>query len=227
MAKYKTILFDIDDTLFDFGKDQEIAFKEAMSIIGQQCTEKKYEDYNQINLGMWEKLNEGKIALEELFVKRFEIFFEKYAIKQDAKEFDKILTYAFQKTGTPIEGTKKVLEQLAGKYELAITSNGPKNQQYHRLDNAKFSKYFSNIFISEEVGFNKPDKRFFDIVFANIENKEKSKILIVGDSISSDIIGGKNIGIDTCWYNPKNKENKTDVEPNYTIKNFQELLGII
>lgn len=227
MSKYKTILFDIDDTLFDFDKDQKIAFKEAIKAIGYNCTEKMYEDYNIINLDMWEKLNEGKITLEELFIKRFEIFFAEYGIEYNEYEFNKILTQMFPKTGTPIKGVKEVLEKLNGRYELVIASNGPKDQQYHRLENADFLKYFSKIFISEEIGYNKPDKKYFDIVFQNIDNKEKSKILIVGDSISSDIIGGKNSGIDTCWYNAEEKENKTTIKPNYEIKNWKELLKII
>lgn len=227
MTGYKTILFDIDDTLFDFDIDQKIAFIEAMNVIGYKCTEEMYFNYNLINLEMWEMLNEGKITLQELFIKRFELFFRKYGIKQNEKEFNEILTKLFQKTGTPIKGTKKVLEHLKDEYELVITSNGPKEQQYHRLENAGFSKYFSKVFISEELGCNKPNKEYFDIVFQNINNKEKSSILIVGDSISSDIIGGKNSGIDTCWYNAKNKQNKTNVEPNYEIKDFIELLKII
>lgn len=227
MAKYKTILFDVDNTLFDFDKDQEIAFKEAMNIIGHPCTEKMYEDYNQINIGMWEMLNRGEITAEELSVKRFKIFFEKYQIKQDAQIFSSLLTQAFQKTGTPIKGSREILEQLKDKYELVIISNGFKRQQYHRLNNAKFSRYFSKIFLSEEIGYSKPDKNFFDVVLQNIENKEKSKILIIGDSISADIAGGKNAEIDTCWYNPKNKENATNIQPNYEIKDFKELLKII
>ena len=227
MKKYKTLLFDIDDTLFDFGTDQKIAFKNAMKEIGHICTDKMYEDYNEINLGMWEKLNEGKIELNELFIKRFEVFFAKYGIKHDEKEFDQILTKMFQKTGTPIKGVKETLEKLKDKYELVITSNGPKEQQYHRLENADFLKYFSSIFISQEIGYNKPDKRFFNIVFENIENKEKSEILIIGDSLSSDIAGGKITGIDTCWYNPNNKENKSDIKPNYEINTIEELLEIV
>ncbi len=227
VKEYKTILFDIDDTLFDFNKDQKKAFKEAIKEIGYICTDKMYEDYNRINLNMWESLNQGKIKLEELFTKRFKIFFEKYKINQDEKDFDKILTKMFQKTGTPIKGTIEVLEKIKEKYELVIVSNGPKRQQYHRLQNADFLKYFSQIFISEEIGFNKPDINFFKVVFSNIANKEKSKILIIGDSISSDIIGGKMAGIDTCWYNPNNIENKTDIKPNYEIKDLEELLTIL
>lgn len=227
MKKYKTVLIDLDDTLFDFGQDQKVAFKEAMRQIGQDCTEEMYETYCKINLELWEMLNVGKIELKVLLTKRFDLFFEKYGIKQKAKEFNEILTTSFQKTGTPIKGAKEALEYLSGKYELVVTSNGPKNQQYHRLENADFLKYFSSIFISQEIGYNKPDKRFFNIVFENIENKEKSQILIIGDSLSSDMAGGKMAGIDTCWYNPNNKENKSDIKPNYEINTIEEVLEIV
>lgn len=225
--KYKTILFDIDDTLIDFKVDQKIAFMKAMNEIGKICTEEMYEDYNDINLGLWEELNKGNISLEELFVKRFKIFFDKYKIKQNEEEFNNILTKMFQETGTPIKGVVETLNKISNVYELVVVSNGPKDQQYHRLKNANFLKYFSKIFISEEMGYNKPDKKYFDIVFNNIKNKEKSQILIVGDSISSDIIGGKKVGIDTCWYNINNKENNTGIKPEYEIKNFEELLQIV
>lgn len=225
--KYKAILFDIDDTLLDFDIDQKTAFKEAVKEIGYVCTDKMYEDYNEINLSMWEELNQGKMTLEEVFVKRFKVFFNKYGMKYNELEFNKVLTDMFQKTGTPIKGVKGTLSKLVNKYELAVISNGPKDQQYHRLGNANISKYFSKFFISEEMGYNKPDKRYFDIVFKNIENKEKSKILIVGDSITSDIIGGKQVGVDTCLYNIRNKENKTNIKPEYEIKNFEELLEIV
>lgn len=225
--KYKTILFDIDDTLIDFDIDQKTAFKEAVKKIGYVCTDKMYEDYNKINLSMWEELNLGKMTLNEVFVNRFSVFFKKYGIKYDELEFNKILTDMFQKTGTLIKGVKETLDKLVNNYELAVISNGPKDQQYHRLKNADISKYFSKFFISEEIGYNKPDKRFFDIVFKNIDNKEKSKILIVGDSITSDIIGGKQVGVDTCLYNIRNKENKTNIKPEYEIENFEELLQIL
>ena len=143
MKKYKTLLFDIDDTLFDFSIDQEIAFKKAMHNIGYECTDEMYNRYNDINLSMWKLLDEGKLSLQELFIKRFEVFFKEYNIKENPKKFNKELDYAFQETGTPIEGVEELLESLKDNYELAITSNGPKAQQYHRLRNANFDKYFS------------------------------------------------------------------------------------
>ncbi len=223
MKKYKTILFDIDDTIIDFNIDQKKAFEEAFHSIGYHCDEEMYKDYTIINAHMWEQLNEGKLSLQELCVKRFEVFFKKYNIPEEPKKFDRLLTLGFQKTGTPIKGAKEVLETLKQHFELVVTTNGPKDQQYHRLDNANFSQYFSKIFVSEEVGYNKPHIQYFEKVFAEIENKDKSSILIVGDSISSDIRGGNNAGIDTCWFNRKHKENHTNCIPTYEINQLEEV----
>ena len=213
--------------ILDIISEEKMNNQKKYKTIGYVCTDKMYEDYNKINLSMWEELNLGKMTLNEVFVNRFSVFFKKYGIKYDELEFNKILTDMFQKTGTLIKGVKETLDKLVNNYELAVISNGPKDQQYHRLKNADISKYFSKFFISEEIGYNKPDKRFFDIVFKNIDNKEKSKILIVGDSITSDIIGGKQVGVDTCLYNIRNKENKTNIKPEYEIENFEELLQIL
>lgn len=227
MPNYNTILFDIDDTLFDFEIDQRKAFKEAMRKIGYESNDEMYEEYNTLNLSLWEELNQGKLSIDELLEKRFRIFFDRNRIDIEPRVMNKELSRAFQKTGTPINGTKETLEKLKDQYELAITSNGLKNQQYDRLENAGFSKYFSKIFLSEEIGYNKPDTRYFEVVLNNIENKDKSKILIVGDSILSDINGGYKAGLHTCWYNAKNKENNTNIKPDYEIRNFNELLNIV
>lgn len=226
MKKYKTILFDIDDTIIDFNIDQKKAFEEAFQAIGYHCDEEMYKDYTRINAGMWELLDEGKLSLQDLCVKRFEVFFKKYNIPEEPKKFDRLLTLGFQKTGTPMKGAKEVLERLQKDFELVIATNGPKDQQYHRLDNANFSQYFSKIFVSEEVGYNKPHIKYFEKVFEEIDNKDKSSILIVGDSISSDIRGGMNAGIDTCWFNRKNKDNHSHFQPTYEIKELEEVFAL-
>lgn len=227
MKKYNTILFDIDDTLFDFGKDQEIAFKKAMKELGHICSHEMYQNYDKINRTMWDLLAKGEIKLEELYLKRFEQFFKQYGIKEEPQKLNQLLDKTFQLTGTPIEGATQVLQEVHGKYELAITSNGPKMQQYHRLKNAGYGKYFTKVFISEEIGFHKPEKEFFDIVFENIKTKDKSQILIVGDSLVSDIKGGKEAGIDTCWFHSSCQEIKTEIIPTYEITKLEQVIKIL
>jgi len=120
-----------------------------------------------------------------------------------------------------------ILEKLKIRYKLGIITNGPKSQQYMRLRNTGIYGYFSYVFISEEVGYNKPDINFFEYVLKKIEEKDKSKILIIGDSLTSDIQGGRNCEIDTCWYNRKLQNDNFFIKPNYEIKNLKELLEIL
>ena len=123
-----------------------------------------------------------------------------------------------------IENLRKIKPQIP---MLAIITNGPKSQQYSRLENAKISEYFSYIFVSEEIGYNKPNIKFFEYMFEKIEEKDKNKMLVLGDSLTSDIQGGINAGIDTCWCNWKKKENKTTIKPNYEINKLEELLSML
>ena len=116
-----------------------------------------------------------------------------------------------------------VHEQLYGNYELIIASNGPCSEQKPRLDNANLSKYFSGFFISEEMGVNKPDSRFFEIILKKIKNKDKSSILMIGDDLTTDIQGAIDAGIDSCWFNSKNRENTLGINPTFTIKSFEEI----
>lgn len=227
MKKYNTILFDIDDTIIDFDKDQRIAFYNAMKQIGYECDDEMYESYNEINLGLWSLLDQGKTTLQKLFIERFEIFFDKYKINANPQEFNKILTLCFQKTGTAIDGAKDVLEKLKDDFEIVAITNGPKDQQYHRIENAGFTKYFSNIFVSEEIGYNKPDIKYYEVVLNSIKNKDKTKMLIIGDSINSDIQGGINIGVETCWYNVHNIKNTTNIKPKYEISKIDEILKVV
>lgn len=145
----------------------------------------------------------------------------------DSDFFANLLSLEFQKTGTLVSDAKDVLEYLKEYCKLIIITNSPKNEQYPRLQNAHILDYFFKIFISEEIGYSKPDKNFFEVVFNSICDIAKSDILIVGDSISADILGGKNSGIDTCWYNPKRKVKRLNIEPTYEIESLKEVIDIV
>lgn len=228
MEKYELLLFDLDDTLIDFSKDQELAFKYAFESIGGKYTPDVLKDYNKINNIVWKELELGKIkTVEKLYEKRCKMLFKMYNIQESTGRFNKLLDEGFQKNGTPFENVENVLEKLYKKYELGIITNGPKSQQYVRLKNAGLSKYFSYVFVSEEVGYNKPDIRFFEYIFKELKEKDKSKMLIIGDSLTSDIQGGNDCGLDTCWYNKKILNNESNVKPKYEIKNLEDLTEIL
>ncbi len=224
---YKTLLFYIDDTLLDFKKDQRFAISTALSLIGVECTDELYNSYNQINNELWSLLNEGKITLQEVLIKRFEIFFDKHEILESPLKFKELVSQGFKQSGNLISGVEQLFLKLYGKYELVIASNGPKSEQVPRLKNANLYKYFSKIFVSEEIGVNKPDKKFFDIIFNQIENKHKSSILMIGDDLTTDIQGAINAGIDSCWFNYKDKSVNSKIIPTFSIKSYNELINLL
>ena len=227
LSRYKVILLDVENTLIDFDLDQRRAYFGAMKEININCTDEMYNDYSEINRRLWHKFDASEIKLSDLFIKRHMIFFEKYNLNVDANKFEEILSLEFQKTGTLIKGIKEILDILKKDYKLIIITNGKKEQQYKRLENVCLLDYFFKIFISEEIGYSKPDIRFFDVVLESIPDIKKQEILIVGDSISSDILGGINVGIDTCWYNAKRKVKRLNINPTYEISDMDSLLDII
>lgn len=228
MIKYELLLFDLDDTLMDFSKDEKVAFRYAFENIGKQYTDDVLEEYKKINDIVWRELEIGELkTVKDLYEKRCKMFFEIYNIKATTDSFNKLLDEGFQKSGTLFSNVEHVLKKLKQRYKLGIITNGPKSQQYIRLKNTGIYEYFSYIFISEEVGYNKPDIKFFEYVLRKIEEKDKSKILIVGDSLTSDIQGGNNCDLKTCWYNRKLENNKLSIKPDYEIKNLEELLDIL
>lgn len=228
MIKYELLLFDLDDTLMDFSKDEKVAFRYAFENIGKKYTDDVLEEYKKINDIVWRELEIGELkTVKDLYEKRCKMFFEIYNINATTDSFNKLLDEGFQKSGTLFSNVEHVLKKLKQRYKLGIITNGPKSQQYMRLKNTGIYEYFSYIFISEEVGYNKPDIKFFEYVLRKIEENDKSKILIIGDSLTSDIQGGNNCDLDTCWYNRKLQNNNLSIKPDYEIKNLEELLEIL
>ena len=228
MSKYELLLFDLDNTLIDFSKDQKLALKYAFESMGYKYTESVLKEYKKIDDIVWKELEIGEIqTVVDLYEKRCKMLFEKYNIKQTLDTFNKLLDKGYQKNGTPFANAENIIKKLNQKYKLGIITNGPKTQQYIRLQNAGISEYFSYIFVSEEVGYNKPNIKFFEYMFEKIEEKDKSKMLIIGDSLTSDIQGGKNCGLDTCWFNRESIDNATNIKPNYEIKKLGELVEIL
>lgn len=228
MNKYKLILFDVDDTLMDFEITQKLAFKFAIESIGIIYTDEILKTYKELNEKIWKELEAQKIkTVADLFIERCKRLFKALNIEGDIKTFNTNLSKGFVDNIIPVEGMEETLRELAKHYKLGVITNGPTDQQHDKLKNSGISKYFSYVFVSQEVGYNKPDTRFFDYVFEHIEEKDKSKILVVGDSLTSDIKGGIDSGLDTCWFNMRNRKNNTNLKPNYEIKTLLELKEIL
>lgn len=177
---------------------------------------------------MWGKLEKGEIkTITDLYKERCKSFFKIYNIDESIDKFNSLLDEGFYKNGTLFKGVKNVLKILSEEYRLGIITNAPQKQQHIRLKNAKISQFFSYVFTSEEIGYNKPDIKFFDYILERLEEKDKSKMLIIGDSVTSDIQGGVNAGIDTCWYNADYRKNVATIKPNYEINKLEELFYIL
>lgn len=222
---YTTLLFDIDDTLLDFKMAEKVAISKTLENIGLTPTDEIVKNYSDINAALWEKYQKKEITKARLVIKRFEEFFALYNLDLNAEEVNQNYFENVAQGYFEIEGAKETLAELNEKYESYAVTNATLWISTARLKGSGFYTMFKKIFNSEEIGASKPNKEFFDVVFKNINEKDKSKILIIGDSLTSDILGGINAGIDTCWINPKGKT--TDLKVTYTLKSVTELLNIL
>lgn len=223
----RNVLFDLDDTLFDFHKAEKIALTKTLVHFGIDPTEETLALYSTINAAHWKRLELGEISREEVKVGRYRELFETIGI-----ECDPVKATAYYESMLAIghyfmPGAPELLGELYRKYRLYIVSNGTAKVQEGRIGSSGIAKYMDGIFISQILGANKPDKQFFDICFAEIPDFSLSETVIIGDSLSSDIKGGINAGITTVWFNPKGIENNNDIKPDYTIKELSEVPGLL
>ena len=224
--KYKTLLIDIDDTLLDFHKSEDIAIRKLFDKYIPEQAEKIVPEYKKINKQYWRMHEEGKIGREELIVKRFKDIFNSVGLYD--YDFSKINEEYFSilaNVPVEIDGAEEFLKVASMIFDIYAVTNGVKRVQERRLSLVSIPKYFKKIFISEEVGYQKPDIRFFDHVFKELNIKSKDEVVIFGDSLSSDIQGGINYGIDTIWYNPKGLE--SDVNYTYSVKSYEEFFELM
>lgn len=229
MEKIKYILWDIDGTLINFEYAEAAALKATFNKynIGE-FTDEKLKNYKEINIKYWKKLERGEISKKEVLEGRFEEFFSLYNIDTSiVSEFNLDYINATGDFAFYNTNAEKVVTELKGKYKQYAATNGTVIAQNKKLSNSGLNKILDGVFISEEIGFNKPSKEFFDSLFKIVGSSNPNEYIIIGDSLTSDILGGKNAGIKTCWYNPNHDVNNTDYTPNYEIYDLKEVLQII
>lgn len=200
---YTSLLLDLDNTLLDFNKAEAQAVSRALCEYGLPCDEAVVTLYSEINRGFWESFERGEIPREAIFEGRFKALLEKLGAEADtaalSREYCLNLSDGFFK----VEGADDILEYLKHKgYKLYAATNGISLTQHKRIRGSGLEKYFNGVFVSEETGHQKPEKEYYDYIVGHTAEHDRAKMLIVGDSQSSDILGGINAGIDTCWYNP-------------------------
>lgn len=218
--KYQYLLFDADDTLFDFQLAQDRSLNEVFTKVGIDLKEKA--TYKKISHGLWDKLEKKEITLTQLKEQRFTLLLEALHMTCD-EDVEMLYENTLASHDELLVGAKEFLDNVKNNFHLILISNGMPNIQHPRLISSGLEDYFEHIFISDEIGAQKPSKEFFDIVFDTIKAK-KEDCLVIGDGLTSDILGGHNYGIDTCFFNPNKKVSDL---PTYDCENYQEILKIL
>ena len=226
--KYKVILFDADETLFDFKKAEKEAFKNSMLELDIEYDENyHFATYKEINTAIWKELEEGLITQEKLKTERFKRLIDKLDMTFDENDFANIYMTHLGNGSFLFDGAMELIEDLSSKYILSIVTNGLTSVQERRLKKSTIAKHFKDIVISESIGISKPHPDIFEHAINNLGTFNKDEVLMIGDNLNSDIRGGINYNIDTCWYNPNKLENKTDLEPTYEICDYTELRRLL
>ncbi len=225
--KYTTILFDADGTLFDFLRAEKESLYETFLSFGIALDDAMIATYSEINDGLWKALERKEIEKDALRLKRFELFCEKCGFILDIPKISSLYTENLSTKGHLIVGAGELCKKLYKKARLYIVTNGIDFVQKGRMARSGISEYFEATFISGEIGCEKPDAKYFEYVSNRIDGFSKENTLIVGDSLTSDIKGGILFGIDTCWYNPKNKAVPDGMNITHVANNFDEIYKII
>lgn len=227
---YQTLLFDIDDTLLDFHASEDAALEMLFAQLHLNLTSEIKSRYDVINQDLWRQFERQEINRQNIFERRFPTLFEEFKLTdtQTALTAEEIYRDGLNHGHQQIPQAQELLQQLSTQsaLHLYIVSNGVAKTQNMRLHDSGFAKYFTNVFVSEAVGYQKPDVHFFDVVAQDIPEFNQQQALIIGDSLTSDIQGGINAGIDTVWFNPHHQQ-ATQVRPTYEIDALPELLKIV
>ena len=220
------LFLDLDDTILDFHKAERLAISRTFRSFGLEPTEQVLERYHVINRLHWERLERGELTRDQVLTGRFQMLFEELGIPAQPQAIAKGYEHNLGLGHYFLPGAKEALDTLRGKYRLFLASNGTASVQHSRLTSAGLYPYFEQVFISQEIGYNKPDKAYFDRCFERIPGFEQEKALMVGDSLTSDVKGGINAGLTTVWINPAHKD-CGDIRPDYEIEGLSDLEGLL
>ena len=224
---YEFLFLDLDDTILDFHKAERIAISKTITEFGVEPTEEILNLYHHINKAHWEMLERGELTRAQVLVNRFGVLFERLGVSVDAPKCAKTYEKNLSMGHWFLPGAEEAVEYLSGRYRLFLASNGTAVVQKGRMTSANLYRFFEKVFVSQEIGFNKPSKDYFERAFAQIEGFDRSKAIIVGDSLTSDILGGINAGIRTCWVNPQHLPHPEHIHPDHEIDYLSQLEALL
>lgn len=224
---YSWLCFDADDTLFDYNRAEAIALKNAFLAVNAPFQEDYLDVYREINRKLWRDLERQAITTAVLQVRRFELLLEALQLTYSADQIGLAYVEQLGLCSELKEGAYDVLHVLQRTSRIAIVTNGLQAVQRSRLEKSPIRDFISELIISEEVGASKPKAAFFDAAFTRMGYPAKSEVLIIGDSLTSDMRGGADYGIDTCWYNPTGDPRPHDLRLTYEIAHLRELLDVV
>ena len=217
------LFLDLDDTILDFHKAERLAISRTFRSFGLEPTDQVLERYHVINRQHWERLERGELTRDQVLTGRFQMLFEELGIPAQPQAIAKGYEHNLGLGHYFLPGAKEALDTLRGKYRLFLASNGTASVQHSRLTSAGLYPYFEEVFVSQALGANKPSRAFFDACAARIPGYDPRKALMVGDSLTSDILGGINAGMKTCWVCPPEVQGRPDIVPDYRIEALSQL----
>ena len=221
------IFFDLDNTLLDFDRGEARALSRAFRRFGIDPTPAVLAHYHDINLSQWELLEEGKLTKNQVLTRRFDLLFAELGVGCDSQSVCDLYESFLAEEHGFVPGALELLKALSPRYSLYLATNGASVVQRRRLADAGILPYFQNIFISEEVGFHKPSPAFFHACFAAIPGFALASALMVGDSLTSDIRGGRDAGLRTCWFDRLGRPCRPDILPDYTVTALNQLPALL
>jgi YjjG family noncanonical pyrimidine nucleotidase len=224
MKRYQWLLFDADDTLFDYTRAESAALKRTFRLIGATFDPMYLTIYRGINQSLWQAVEKGEMTLGMVKVRRFELLLQSIGLAHPPADFSAIYLECLAECAELIEDAAEVLQALAGQYRMAILTNGLQVVQHGRLARSVIRQHIAEIIISEEIGFSKPAKEYFDVALARLGHPSRREALMIGDGWASDILGATQYGLDACWYNPGRKPRPSDCELTREIASLRELI---
>ena len=221
------LFLDLDDTILDFHKAERIALSKTLEAFSLEPTEQVLGRYHLINRLHWEKLERKELTRDQVLTGRFQVLFEELGHTVEPGAVAKAYEHNLGLGHYFLPGAQEAVEQLHQKYRLFLASNGTASVQHSRLTSAGLYPYFEKVFVSQDIGHNKPSKEYFDACFSQIPGFDPEKALMVGDSLTSDILGGIQAGMKTCWVNPNHQSPREDIPADYEIESITQLEALL